>query len=219
MMKKFISMMLALLMAFGTFGIFFTVPVSVAAAEADTETGDNVEEEGEMKDEAYVAIVDAALNTAYKSAQDKIDSDENMRLAAKYSYYELYINDYTGEIAFKDTTTGQILLSNPYDVPNYKSISAATRAQLLSQIAIGYTDNGVSKTFYSYTEAAARGQIKVKNIKNGIRVEYTLGREDSNYLVPGMITEARMISEILSVMDDWWVEENRIYYRIVYWVC
>ena len=203
MMKRIISMMLALLMAFGTFGIFFTIPVSVSAEEANTgtETDPGVDEEGEMKDEAYVAIVDAALNTAYNSAQDKIDSDENMRLAAKYSYYELYINDYTGEIAFKDITTGQILLSNPYDVPNYKSISAATRAQLLSQIAIGYTDNGVSKTFYSYTEAAARGQIKVKNIKNGIRVEYTLGREDSNYLVPGMITEERMISQILSIMD------------------
>ena len=205
MRNRILSMMLALLMAFGTFSIFCTVPAyaaeSTVAEGEDPENDDTVEEEGEAADEAYVAIVDAALNTSYASAQDKIDSDENMRLAAKYDKYELYINDYTGEMAFKDTVTGQVLLSNPYDVPNYKSISAATRAQLLSQIAIGYTDNGVSKTFYSYTEAAARGQIKVKNIKNGIRVEYTLGREDSNYLVPGMITEARMISEILSVME------------------
>jgi len=28
----------------------------------------------------------------------------------------------------------------------------------------------------------------------------------------------KRIDEILSIMDDWWVEENRIYYRIVYWV-
>lgn len=28
----------------------------------------------------------------------------------------------------------------------------------------------------------------------------------------------KRVDEVLSVMDDWWVEENRIYYRIVYWV-
>lgn len=194
MKKKIISTMLALLMAFGTFGVFCTVPASVSAAETDPVTPPVVEEE------PYVAIVDAALTTSYTSAQDKIESDENMKLAVHYGNYQLYVNSYTGEIAFKNTITGQILLSNPYNVPDYKTISAATRAQLLSQISIGYTDNGVSKTFYSYTEAAARGQIKVKNIKNGIRVEYTLGREDSNYLVPGMITEERMQSQILTML-------------------
>ena len=34
---------------------------------------------------------------------------------------------------------------------------------------------------YSFTEAAQRGQIKFKNIKNGIRVEYTIGREENMY--------------------------------------
>lgn len=203
MMKRVLSMMLALLMAFSTFGVFCTIPDSVSAAEADGPLGDGgVEEEGTAKDDKYVAIVDAALTTSYESAQDKIDSDENMRLAAKYgNLYALYINDYTGEVALKDLTTGQILTSNPYDVPNYNSISESTRAQLLSQISLKYTDNGTSKTFYSYTEAAARGQIEVKNIRNGIRVEYAIGREDANYLVPGMITEERMISQIFSVME------------------
>lgn len=35
---------------------------------------------------------------------------------------------------------------------------------------------------------------------------------------PAVVMKKR-VDEILSVMDDWWVEENRIYYRIVYWVC
>ena len=34
---------------------------------------------------------------------------------------------------------------------------------------------------------------------------------------PAVVMKKR-VDEILSVMDDWWVEENRIYYRIVYWI-
>lgn len=198
MKKRIISAMLALLMAFSTLGVFCTV-LSPVSADETTEGG-----EGEVisEDEAYVAIVDAALTTSYLSPQDKIDSDENMRLAAKYGYYELYVNDYTGEVAVKDITTDQILLSNPYDVPSYTTIANATKAELLSQIEIGYTDNGTSKVFYSYTEAAKRGQIRATTIKNGLRVDYTLGREDANYLAPGMITEARMIEMILPFIDD-----------------
>lgn len=207
MRNRILSMMLALLMAFGTFGISCAIPTTVSAAEATTQAAGD--DEILVEDEKYVAIVDAALNTAYESAQDKIDSDENMRPAAKYGAYELYVNDYTGEIAFKDTTTGQVLLSNPYDVPNYNSITAAIRAQLLSQIEIGYTDieaNTTKPAFYSYTEAAARGQIKVSNSKNGILVEYTLGREDSNYLVPGRIPEIRMQEQIYANIFPYVIE-------------
>ena len=202
MKKKFLSMMLALLMAFSAFAVFS--PVSVASAAESTN-----DETFYVDDEEYVAIVDAALTTSYTSAQDKIDSDTNMRPAAKYGSYELYVNDYTGEIAFKDVLTGQILLSNPYNVPNYTNADAgATRKQLLSQIELGYTDNGVSKVFDSYTEAAARGQIKVSNSKNGILVEYTLGREDANYLVPGRITEVRMQNEIFSLVFPYTLERE-----------
>ncbi len=203
MKKKILSAMLALLMAFSTFGVFCTIPTTVAAAEA-TEGGEG---EGSgtptvPESEKYIAVVEGALTTTYASAQDKIDSDENMNLVTVYGNYQLYANKYTGEIAVKDITTGQILLSNPYNVPSYSTIQSDTRAQLLSQLAIGYTDNGVSNTFYSYTEAAARGQVKIKNIKNGIRIDYALGREQANYLAPGSITQKRMETVILSVMVD-----------------
>ncbi len=193
MKKRFLSLMLATLMACGTFGVFYTVPNTVAAAEASTPAPT-------AEAEDYVAIVDAALVTKYESAQDKLDRDANMKLVAVYGNYQLYANTYTGEVAFRDSATGQVLLSNPYNVPSYENVATTTRKELLSQIALGYTDNGVSKTFYSYTEAAARGQITVSNIKNGVRLNYALGRTEANYLAPGMITEVRMIEMILSVM-------------------
>jgi hypothetical protein len=207
MKKRILSMMLALLMAFGSFGIFCTVPGTVSAADAaDGTTGGDTTggttTPGEIVEEPYVEIVKAALRTNYASPEDKLQSDENMRLAVKYGNYELYVNDYTGEIGIKDLTTGQILLSNPYKIEDTESmvVTDQTRAELMSQIMIGFIENGNSKVYNSYTEAASRGQIKVKNIKQGIRVEYALGREDANYLAPGSITMDRMVSEILSVI-------------------
>ncbi len=204
MKTRILSMMLALLMAVGSFGIFCSVPGVVSAADAVEAGGTGsaiAEGETETTEDPYVSIVASALRTNYASAQDKLDSDQNMVLSAKHGVYELYVNQYTGEIGIKDTTTGQILLSNPYKIEETDSlkVSDSTRAQLLSQIYLEFFQNGVRKEFYSYTEAAARGQIFVKNIKNGVRVEYTLGREDANYLTPGSITEARMVSMILSV--------------------
>lgn len=209
MKKKIISLMLALLMVCGTLSVFCMTGM-VAAADGDSTTDTPTETPTEEK---YVAIVKAALTQNYENPQDKIDSDENMRLAAQYNRYELYVNDYTGEIAFKDTVSGQILLSNPYSIQNdgTTAISDTTRASLLSQIVVGFKENGVAKTFYSYTEAASRGQINVRNIRNGIRVEYALGREDANYLAPGRIVAERMTSLILSKIDPTLVDKYVAY--------
>lgn len=188
MKKRILSMMLAALMAFGSLGVLCTVPNTVAAEEGS-------EDSGEIN---YTDILNAAL-ICYDTPEDKVAT---MRLAVEYGGYRLYVHDYSGEIAVEDTATGQILLSNPYNVPN--NIDTSVRQELYSQIVIGYTDNTSSASaqpFYSYTEAAARGQIKVKNLKNGIRVEYTMGREGANYLAPGRITEERMIKFIFSKMD------------------
>ena len=91
MKKRILSMMLALLMAFGSFGIFCTVPGTVSAAEAtaegDTTTGGDNTTGGttnEPVQEPYVEIVAAALRTNYASPEDKLQSDANMRLAVKY---------------------------------------------------------------------------------------------------------------------------------------
>ena len=45
---------------------------------------------------------------------------------------------------------------------------------------------------YSYEEASLRNQIVVKDIKNGVRVEYSMGREDVRRLVPRMIQKGAL---------------------------
>ncbi len=118
----------------------------------------------------------------------------------------LYVQTYTGEVACYDKRSGQTLSSNPYDVYTCTNKSETVRHQLVSQILLDYTDlTGNSKTMTSYAEAALNGQINVKLIKGGVRVEYTMGREEANYLVPRMISKERyekLIKEVLESNPD-----------------
>ena len=181
---RFLSGLLALLTVSG----MFTLGVPVFAAEEE-------EEEEEVID---------YYNYVYNTPEEKL-ADMTLRTSA-YGY-ELYYEDYTGEIAFKDTKTGEIIFSNPYDiaVPSTytgKNPSDDTKSQLMSQIIIKYTDNDQEKNYYSYVEAAQRRQIVTKNLKNGLRVEYTIGKEETRNLVPRLINAERFETLILNLIED-----------------
>lgn len=138
------------------------------------------------------------LTTVFNSAEDRI---------AKMTHYVtvdgimIYGDDYTGEVAIRDTKTGQVLLTNPYDVGSSKA-SESQKNELLSQLIVKYSDNGKSTTYTSYEQAARRGQISIERIKNGIRVEYSIGSEQTRLLVPKMISKDRFEKEILKKITD-----------------
>lgn len=185
---KLVSALLALIMVLGSIGA-----TTVSAAWAD-----KVDEDGDP-------IIDY-INTAYESADAKL---ADMVLKKEQNGYQLWIEEFTGEVAIVDTTSGQILFSNPYDVASsYSTISEATKQKLLSQILITYLDNDVQKTMYSYNEAALRGQIIIKNIKNGVRVEYTLGEEATTRLVPRLIEKSRFEELIVANIDNDWLRDK-----------
>ena len=178
---KFISLLLAVLMMLGSMTVLSVVNAS--AAETGTTGGttstDKKEEEEETID--YTTQV-------YTNPQEKLAT---MDLYLTKGNYELYVDTFSGEVAYVNTKTGEILFTNPYDVGTSTLGSEKTKQELLSQIIIQYTDNNTSPVFVSYEMAALKDQITVKRIKNGIRVQYTLGREQARKLVPGMITVER----------------------------
>ncbi|HPU18262.1 MAG TPA: DUF5696 domain-containing protein, partial [Bacillota bacterium] len=147
------------------------------------------------------------------SEQDKLN---DMVLHKTQNGYSLYVEEYTGEVAIVKNSTGQILFTNPYDVG---SITAANsdniRYRLLSQLFVEYQDkDGTTKWMYSYQEAALRNQIVVKDIKNGVRIEYSMGREDVRRLVPRMIQKERFENNILNkITSDF--NRNKLRYHYV----
>ena len=192
--KRIVSAFLTTVMFLGS----LVVPAQAAYA-------DKVDEDG-------VPLIDY-LNTNYETAEDKL---ADMIMVKEQNGYQLWYEEFTGEICLVDLSTGQKLFSNPFDIASgYQTISDAVKQQLLSQIIITYLENDVQKTMNSYYEAALRNQITKKNIKNGIRVEYIMGEEQTIRLVPRMIKRERFEELILGQIDyDWHKNKLSSFYTL-----
>lgn len=210
LMKKIISVFLTALMLIST----FTVLVQVQAEEQSSTavytykttknkptmnymTGEYVNEAGET------IIVD--------TEEEKIAT---MDLRMEAHGYRIYIDEYSGEVAIECVATGERIFTNPVNA-SAKNFEEKTKAGFLSQILISYNDAGDvdststdgSKKYNSYENAVSVGtsnnplpsQLIVKPIKDGIRVEYSIGRVDSRYLVPEIISKDDFENKILNV--------------------
>ncbi len=133
----------------------------------------------------------------------KEDKLETMDLRYSKDGFELYVDAYSGEVATRCVATGEILFSNPYNIAD-STAQDSIKKELMSQLVVKYTDvsTGDENTYYSYEWAAERGQIVVRNIKNGIRVEYTIGREEARMLVPRQIEQSSFETKILNVIKE-----------------
>ena len=191
-MKRILSAFLTLVMLLGS------MVVSVDAAYAD-----KVNEDGDP-------LINY-LQQAYATPEEKL---ADMILAKEQYGYQLWYEEFTGEIAVVDTATGQTYFSNPYDIASgYQTISDPIKQELLSQLMITFLENDVTKEMNSYKEAALRNQITKKNIKNGIRVEYILGEEQNTRLVPRLIKVERFEELILAnITTEFELEKVNAFY-------
>ena len=163
-----------------------------SATEEDKNTGSTDKKDEEVEETIdYTTQVYTTPEEKLATMEKKLYKKSGVDADGKEYGYELYVDAFSGEVAYKNTRTGEILFTNPYDIGTSTLGSTNTKNELLSQIIIQYTDNNQSPTFVSYEMAALKDQITVKQIKNGIRVQYTLGREQARKLVPGMISVER----------------------------
>ncbi len=166
----------------------------------DAEDGEDAGEEGEPSD----GKIDY-MNDGFESREAKL---ETMIPVREQDGYRLWFEEFTGEVAIEQLSTGEILFTNPYDISAKGSkISSTVKKQLLSQIRLTFLDNEKETEMFSYEEAALRDQIHLKNIKNGIRVEYTLGEDAVQRLVPRMISVERFEKFISGPLQEA-VDEN-----------
>lgn len=197
---KIISTLLAVLM------LVSALPLAVAAEEVAQKAYEyNTDGKSPMKPTGQKAV--GADLYSYKTGEYlnekgktcKISTAEEKLELMDYRYgndrYELYVDAYSGEVAVVDKVTGESLFTNPYNIGQSTATADAnnTKDQLLSQLIIGYTDITSDKEdkYYSYTWAANRGQITVKSIKGGIRVEYAIGQVGSRTLLPRQLSAER----------------------------
>lgn len=195
---KLISMLLTVVMILGALAVLFTVNVFAADGETEAETETETEENKKSKEPVdYV-------NKYFATPEEKLAT---MDLAYSKGGICLYVDEGSGEVAYVNKNTGEKLFTNPYDVATSTG-NEATKFEILSQIIVTFTDSeGQERIFTSFEEAAERGQIVVENIKGGIRVEYTIGREQSKILVPRLISMERFEEMILTPLLEVFGEE------------
>ena len=186
--NRIFSTLLAVILMLGALSSLSVIGVSAAD-----------EKENDKKVNADKVIENTYLNTVYKTPEEKLATMTPVE-HMKNEYSRLYVDPVSGEIAVENLATGDIMFSNPYDIASTKG-SATIKKQILSQLVVRYVDNGTAKELYSFEEAAMREQITVLNIKNGVRVEYIIGREESRKLVPRWISEESFNKLILEPMQ------------------
>ncbi|MBQ4037860.1 MAG: hypothetical protein IJC84_07040 [Clostridia bacterium] len=126
-----------------------------------------------------------------------------MTRAVENEQFALYVQEFTAEVCVVDKLTGQMLFTNPYDVAD-SDATDGIKNELLSQIAINFTSihEGMSDNFNSYIDSAEQAQVKIKLIRNGIRVEYALGATNKKRILPYQIEKSRFEDHILRPMYE-----------------
>ena len=134
--------------------------------------------------------------------KEKIDTPEDrisiMDLRLVKGDLELYLDEFSGEVAVKNVKTGAILFTNPYDAASLNLSNKKDKYKTLSQIIIYYEalnssaaiKNGELSSFqYASLGGQDRAglvpsQIQAKYIPNGVRVEYSIGTVDNRSCIP-----------------------------------
>jgi len=181
--------------------------------DGDTSGDEEPEEEEKPLTLTIEEAIQAYLTKVYESKEEKL---ADMKLRLTRGDYEMYVEEATGEVAVRNSKTGQIILSNPYDV--YKVSSDNVKSEILSQVVVSFrdiTNNNQTRTMYSYSESAQRGQITIKNIKNGIRAEYILGKQSAKKLMPYWMEASRFEKLIVQVIEAEGTEAESDYLRFM----
>lgn len=139
---------------------------------------------------------------------------EIMDLRLEQNGFRLYIDEYSGEVAVENIQTGDVMFTNPYNTGSNDNLTDEEKINFLSQIIVEYKDmtnrEALGGYYTSYKDAVKGGtidvdnpsQLSVKYIKNGLRVEYSIGRVDTRYLVPERITEEHFKEKIFNVAKE-----------------
>ena len=136
-------------------------------------------------------------------------ASEEDRLADMSKYYDdgaysIYVDEMLGVVAYHDNATGENLFTNPWDMGTVETSTddKGTRPEILSQIIMTYGGSNGTKTLTSYTDAALKGQITVKAIRGGVRVEYAIGERSARILVPQVIERTSFEDKILKPLME-----------------
>jgi hypothetical protein len=205
--NRIMSFALSVLMVFGTLAAVMPVKASAAHSPSSVTASANL-----TKDElnGYLTeYVNYDFNTAEEMLQHELSLGYLSSASTSDGAFTIYVNAYTGFVFYKNNFTGQILTSNPIN-PGYKNAygnyginDVKDREELMSQIFVTFYEKAntqVMGNYNSFKWAASELQIFVTSIRDGLRVNYTLGDTTARFLMPGLIKATEFEKDILTPM-------------------
>ncbi len=131
------------------------------------------------------------VNANWKSKEERLEAmkDTAMAVTSPDGNMILYVDKNSGEMIIQNQKTGDIVLSNPYDI-GQSGLLKREKPYALSQLDLTYTTitTGTAKTMHSYSDCFRVGQATIQELAHGIKVNYVLGEQEARVLVPNKIS-------------------------------
>ncbi len=162
-----------------------------------------------------IIILSFFIITSPSQARSELESFE---LIEENEYLQLYLDETFVEFAIVDKASGDIWFTNPYDRETKETlVRGASKDRLNSQLRISYYVANSRNNLDSYNDSVAHGQYEITKIPNGVRVNYTLGKQwDDDAYLPKIISEDELnkVLEKLSARDRRFIEGSYIQFQI-----
>lgn len=147
---------------------------------------------------------------SFGSAQEMLAA---MTPAAENDRFRLLYDPDTLAVALQDVENGGVLLSNPYNASEDLYATGNIEKNLESQVVLTYVDTyNVKADLWSSADCAELGQYRILPYENGLRVELSIGREQTERIVPEAMTVERF-ETLTAQMPDRAKRRMELFYK------
>lgn len=136
-----------------------------------------------------------AQTADFSGEQARLDEMGTARATSENGLYELYLDEKTGEMAVKNTKTGEITLSNHFETSKLPTVGddgtiIRTTAERLSQVLLNFTTIKTNSPaqLNSYEHCMAQNGHKVEKVAGGFKISYTLSDTETSAIFKMAVT-------------------------------
>lgn len=140
---------------------------------------------------------------AVKVLSAAVKPPAGMDLVTQNDSLALFMNKQNTEIAIEDKASGKVFYSNPPDRDSDAVASGFQKGMLGGQLFLTYLDSTSNyHNFDNYNDSIKKKQFKVENLKNGVKITYTIGdTAKGKSALPQFISKDRMQKLIFDKVD------------------
>jgi len=147
----------------------------------------------------------------FDSSEERLSKMEKM---VDSSGVELYLDKDNVDIAVRDTNSGGIWFSSPYDTGSDVVASETIKNRMSSQVRVQMLNaQNEEIELLSYVDSILKQQYSWESVDNGVRINMTLGTEEQRRLLPNAIPMDSMEEYILDSLEGRALKKIEYFYK------